>query len=563
MYRKLRSRRKHIAIACIVIACLGFISFHQHESGHRVRTALVEDALIIARPIWQFDHRLVENYFAAVGDTYNYHSLEVVEPDGRPLYTRVMEPAAWPTRLLIDLKLVPLKTLRQPVEFEGKVVGTIIAVWRDTSIYYCAYAVLLSLLLIVIVNLYGNNLDSKLALEEKMRLVEAQVAELRDQKQFIENIFKVVPEGLITIDGQGGEVSSNQAFAGILAEWAQVTGLDLAAVKAVFLTRLTEELAANNRGQYSVIVEGYTFTIEYSSARIPSLAMVERVVSLRDITKLASLERELNQSRKLESVGRLAAGIAHEINTPTQYVFANVDFLGEAFTDMATVMAVITRMKQEGRPPEEKAGAIEAALAEADWDYLEAEVPKAVAQSREGLQRVTSIINAMKNFAHPSGGRVVPANLNSAIENTVTVARNEWKYTSEVQLELAPELPPVPCSLDEFNQVILGMIVNSAHAITQKFGEESGVKGTISISTRVEGDSVVICLQDDGVGMSKGVRERIFDPFFTTKELNKGTGQGLAIAHDVIVNKHKGTITVDSEEGLGTTFTITLPLTVA
>ena len=200
-------------------------------------------------------------------------------------------------------------------------------------------------------------------------------------------------------------------------------------------------------------------------------------------------------------------------------------------------------------------------IEEADWEFLKEEIPTSIEQSREGLRRIANIVSAMKHFSHPSGDTPEFNDINSAIENTVSVARNEWKYVADVQLELSPALPQVRCFLDELNQVFLGMIVNSAHAIEEKYGEADGKKGEIIISTESAGENIVITIKDNGGGMPKNIVEKVFDPFFSTKEVNKGTGQGLAIAHDVIVNRHEGAISVQSSENHGTTFTITLPRT--
>ncbi len=197
---------------------------------------------------------------------------------------------------------------------------------------------------------------------------------------------------------------------------------------------------------------------------------------------------------------------------------------------------------------------------ETDFNYLQEEIPKAIKQTLEGVERVAKIVRAMKEFSHPGPKEKTPTNLNRAIENTVTVARNEWKYVAEITLDLDPDLPLVPCLPQEFNQVILNLIVNAAHAIGDVVGHGGQEKGTISVSTRRKGDKVEIKVADTGTGIAPEIRSKIFDPFFTTKEVGKGTGQGLAIARSIIVDKHGGTITFETEVSKGTTFTICLPL---
>jgi len=545
----------------VLITCLGFISYHRQHSVETIENAMSEAASIVAKPLWQFDFKLIESYFTASTGKYAFVSLRVVDLDGSVIYEWEKAEPDKGQQVLTVFRLAPLRTFAQSIEYKNEKIGTISAVWQDDSIYYCTYAVVLSALLMVIIHLYSRNVNAKRSLEGKVQLIEKQMNELRSQKEFIENIFKIVPEGLITLGSNGAEVHSNHAFMTIVKEWASLLNKDKEAVKTLFLDRLWTELQEKSKGQYSILIDGYTFIIEFLSSKVPMSIDADTVVSLRDISKLTEMERELNQSRKLEAVGRLAAGIAHEINTPTQYVFTNVDFLTDAFTDIAAVMQEIgDGMESSGCAAADRLKKIEDVYNGADWGFLEEEIPKALSQSKDGLRKVSSIVSAMKHFSHPSGNSAEPANINSAIENTVIVARNEWKYVAEVSLDLAPDLPLIPCFLDDFNQVILGMIVNSAHAIAQKYGDSSETRGAISISTRIQGEHAIIVLRDDGMGISKGVQEKIFDPFFTTKELNKGTGQGLAIARDIIVNKHHGTISVDSEEGVGTTFTIALPM---
>ncbi len=197
---------------------------------------------------------------------------------------------------------------------------------------------------------------------------------------------------------------------------------------------------------------------------------------------------------------------------------------------------------------------------ELDYEFLAEEIPKALAANREGLERIAKIVLSIKEFAHPGQEDKKPADLNKAIENTITVARNEWKFVAEVETDLAPDLPPVPCVVGEINQVLLNLVVNAAQAISEMTGRESGEKGRIAITTKNKDGFAEISIADNGPGIPDKIRNRIFDPFFTTKEPGKGTGQGLALAHRSIVNNHHGEIAVDSREGQGTTFTIRLPL---
>jgi signal transduction histidine kinase len=191
---------------------------------------------------------------------------------------------------------------------------------------------------------------------------------------------------------------------------------------------------------------------------------------------------------------------------------------------------------------------------------MKEEIPKALNQSLDGTNRISKIVRAMKDFSHPGAEGKKPIDLNRAIESTTTVARNEWKYVANVITDLDSTMPLVPCLPGEINQVILNLVINAAHAIGDAIGPEVGQKGTITISTRKEGEWMEMRIADTGTGIPEAARTKIFDPFFTTKEVGKGTGQGLAIAHDVIVNKHGGTLTYETTPGKGTTFMIRLPL---
>ncbi len=286
------------------------------------------------------------------------------------------------------------------------------------------------------------------------------------------------------------------------------------------------------------------------------------VLLASDITDRRHLESQLSQAQKLESIGQLAAGIAHEINTPTQYVGDNTRFLEEAFSDLFNLLDRFRGLldaARAGAVSPEVVEATEAAMEDADLDYLNEEIPNAIRQSLEGIERVTQIVAAMKEFSHPGQAEKQPTDINRQIESTVTVSRNEWKYVAELTTDLDPSLPPVPCLASELNQVFLNIIVNAAHAIREVVGE-SGEKGRITVTTRLHGPWVEIRIADTGSGIPDHARAKVFDPFFTTKEVGKGTGQGLAIAHSVVVDKHQGTLSFETEMGKGTVFVIRLPV---
>jgi signal transduction histidine kinase len=281
-----------------------------------------------------------------------------------------------------------------------------------------------------------------------------------------------------------------------------------------------------------------------------------------ELAQRSQLEVELRQAQKLESVGRLASGIAHEINTPVQFVSDSCTFLDTATADLIALIAAYRSALAEL----DRGTTIEAAArvreleTERDLVYLIEQIPLAIHRALGGLERVSAIVRAMKEFAYPDHAEQVPADLNRAILSTLTVARNEYKYVAEVRTEL-DDLPLVTCHIGELNQVILNMVVNSAHAIAEAGTKADGSRdGLIMIRTRASDDLVEIEIEDNGCGIPASEFDKIFDPFFTTKEIGKGSGQGLAIARAVIVEKHAGKIDVASRVGHGTTFTITLPV---
>lgn len=299
---------------------------------------------------------------------------------------------------------------------------------------------------------------------------------------------------------------------------------------------------------------------------------------VHDISNRRELQMQLAHAQKLESIGQLSAGIAHEINTPAQYVGDNTQFLKESVEDLMHVLEkhrALADAVRNGDDPKPALEAADAAAKEADLDYLTEELGSAIDQSLDGIARVSRIVRAMKEFSHPGVAAKTPTDLNAAIANTITVATNEWKYVATIETDFDESLPQVPCLPGDFNQVILNLIVNSAHAIRDVLGKHSTEKGLITISTRhlppdtVGGGSeganqgeVEIVVNDTGCGIPDEIVNRVFDPFFTTKDVGVGTGQGLAIARNVIVDKHGGVIDVVSQPGKGSTFTIRLPLDV-
>lgn len=284
---------------------------------------------------------------------------------------------------------------------------------------------------------------------------------------------------------------------------------------------------------------------------------------MHDITRRKRLQEELHQARKLQSVGQLAAGIAHEINTPLQYISDNVQFVRESLRELPTVISTCQSLLescQAGVPSPERIAEVQAVFAETDIEFLLRETPEAVEQSLEGIGRVTEIVRAMRDFSGPRREGRTFVDINQSVEGVITICRNEWKYVAEVESDLDADLPPIRCLSGELNQVILELIANAAHAIGAVVGDDPATKGTIRVSTRRDGDWAEIRVSDTGTGIPEEIRPRIFDPFFTTREIGQGTGQGLTIVHSIVVGEQAGSIEFDTEMGKGTTFTIRLPL---
>jgi PAS domain S-box-containing protein len=288
---------------------------------------------------------------------------------------------------------------------------------------------------------------------------------------------------------------------------------------------------------------------------------VEVQVIGRDITGREAAEMELRQAQKLESVGRLASGIAHEINTPIQFVGDNTRFLQDSFAGLHTLLNKYQELRDaaaSGAVSPELLAEVRRVEEGSDCAYLLEEIPKALTQTLEGVSRVATIVRAMKDFAHPESKEKAAADLNKALLSTLTVARNELKYVADVETDFG-DLPLVVCNISDLNQVFLNLLVNAAHAIGEVV-KGTGEKGKIRVRTGVIDKTVLVTISDTGCGIPEAHRNKIFDPFFTTKEVGRGTGQGLAIARSVVVDRHKGSLTFESEVGKGTTFYIRLPL---
>ncbi len=291
---------------------------------------------------------------------------------------------------------------------------------------------------------------------------------------------------------------------------------------------------------------------------LPGGGFVQCLLDMTDLRKAETerldLERDLVKAQKLESLGTLASGVAHEINTPIQFIGDNIRFAQDAVNDLASLLKL--HMDATASISADEAARLEEAKADCDLDFLLTELPDALGQTLSGVEQVARIVQAIRQFSHPEKDKLAPVELNELIDTTLTVARNQWKYVAELELDLATDLPPVLCQRGGIEQVVLNMVVNAAHAIEAC---ETGEAGVIAIRTRRDGDEAVIEIADSGQGIPDDIRARIFDPFFTTKEVGRGTGQGLAIAFSIVKN-HTGRIECESKVGVGTTFRVCLPI---
>jgi PAS domain S-box-containing protein len=392
----------------------------------------------------------------------------------------------------------------------------------------------------------------------------ATVRDLSEYAASIENTRRLMAaveqaaEAIVIVDHEMRVVFANPAF------WRQ-TGADAASGRGRTLDSLVwrADAGTSYAEMCAHVRAGKTWSAQVTTMGIDGAPRHEALTTApvvtagtstcfihvrRNVTEHVLMEQQLRHSQKLESIGQLSAGIAHELNTPSQFVRDNLLFLKDAYKEL---LALVDKAGDSPR--------FAAAAATSDLEYLREEVPRALDQSVDGMNRITTIVRAMKEFSH-QGKEKAAADLNHAIESTITVATNEWKYVADVVFDLDRTLPLVPCVLDEFNRVILNIVVNAAHAIGDVVQQGALGKGTITVSTRRMDDLVEIRIADTGTGMPPDVKARIFEPFFTTKEVGRGTGQGLSIAYAIVVEKHGGSIDVQTERGKGSCFIIRLPL---
>ncbi len=404
---------------------------------------------------------------------------------------------------------------------------------------------------------------------------------LKQQEAFLTSITQTMGEGCVVVDREGVITFVNQESEWILGweaeemigkPWRELVALDQptaeSEVGSVLHQTLRDGMLRRGEDKHLLHKDGLVIPVAFSVSALSDGALINgAVITFNDISERKrneeerrQLERQLNQTHKMEAVGQLAGGIAHEINTPIQYVGENMRFMQEAFSDIDTLLDSFKTLMHEAEsndlltPQVEKVKEI---MEEVDFDYLKEEMPKTIEQSLTGAEQVARIVLAMKEFAHPGSRQMAPADINKIVTNTLAVSRNEWKYVAETELELDPDLPEVLCLGGEISQVLMNLIVNAAHAIEHAEKEE---KGKITLSSSLQDGLVEVRVSDNGTGIPESVRESVFNPFFTTKDVGKGTGQGLAIAQDIVVGKHQGQLFFETETGQGTTFIMRLPI---
>lgn len=389
--------------------------------------------------------------------------------------------------------------------------------------------------------------------------------ELDAQTVQLNSILDNTAAAIMVTDARGGVVRVNKMATSLFGSSRLSVG---AALSAVFDVASQNDVArlflsGNSDDEPLELIArdhtGQPFPVDASVAHLSLEDTTHTVWICRDLRVRKKLEQELRQAQKMEALGALASGVAHEINTPIQFVSDNIRFLQDSFEDLMTLIEGYQHQiasVQETLPQQMK-DAIADLEEKADLDFLKGEIPESIDQSLEGMQRIGTIVSAIKEFSHPGVEDNAPIDVNKAIETTATVTKNQWKYVAELQLNLAENLPPAFGNPGDFNQVVVNLLVNAVDAIADA---KAGALGTISVSTLTKGDRLILLVEDDGCGIPPDVKAKIFDPFFTTKDVGKGTGQGLAITYNIIVNKMGGEIAVASLPGQGTTFTISLPV---
>ena len=395
----------------------------------------------------------------------------------------------------------------------------------------------------------------------------------RQAENQMDSIVETAADGIITMTAEGHIESSNQAASTLFGytrdEFLGMTFCQLLkdeeirSWKDCLRRYLTDSPDKQPPAQdlNGVNKEGHVFPLLVSISRYDAHDGPRWTAILRDLTEYKQLQSKLQRARKLESVGQLAAGVAHEINTPMQFIYQNVEFSRHCFERIDRVFkAFDENLQKDGpsKPWEQRWDEMLAVKETEQYSMIRTELPEAIEECLDGVRRVVDIIQAMERFTLPGTEDFEPMDINKALKSATTVAQSALRKVALIDFQLEPGIPEVNCMGHEINQVLLNLIINAADAIAEKYGESQDVRGHLTLRTLSETDHVLISVEDDGCGISEDIVDRIYDPFFTTKDVGQGTGQGLALAYNA-VQKHGGTIDFDSTPGEGTTFTIRLP----
>ena len=420
-----------------------------------------------------------------------------------------------------------------------------------------------------------KEIDDRLKAQREKEKIEVLANRLRESEAKMRSIVESAAESIVTITSENRIITTFNPAAEITFgyESKHIIGKDFSLLTPedsdINEFFLPSENKANNAVAIDELIgyrqDGTAFPMSMSVSPMGIKGQESYTIIIRDLTEKKALEAKLLQAQKLESVGQLAAGIAHEINTPIQFIGDNLVFAKDAILDISELIKKYQRftdknIDQDSEEMIKEIKDIKETEERIDIEFTLEEAPKSINESLEGVARVAKIVRAMKEFSHPGSETMEMSDINSAIENTIVIAQNEWRYVANLETNLYPDLPLIPCFLNEFNQVILNLIVNAAHAISDALPEGEEEKGVINISTSIDGHWALIEVSDTGPGIPEKIISKVFDPFFTTKEVGKGTGQGLSIAHRVITEKHSGELDVTSKIGKGTTFSIRLPI---
>jgi two-component system NtrC family sensor kinase len=414
--------------------------------------------------------------------------------------------------------------------------------------------------------------QSKLLISELRNVVQARETELVDAHKDSDVLIDSLSNVLVNVDEQWIVSRWNHVAAGLFG----IQPLDAIGKKlqelpiawtdwSIIETALSNSFVKQTKPFEVKFVDssGAAKTLETTACPILHEATPNaRLILGTDVTLQKSMQSQLDQALRMESVGQLAAGVAHEINTPMQYIGDNVRFVSKSLEKLAPILECLHLLVDPEVSDEqliELRKTIPETIKPSKVKSSLKEIPEALSDSIEGVVAVSKIVAAMKEFSHPGTDEKSQVCVNHILASTITVAKNEWKYVADVETDFEADLIKIDGLPSELNQAFLNIIVNAAHAIGDRITSKEMLKGLIRISTRSAGNRVLATIQDNGGGIPGHARGKVFEPFFTTKGVGKGTGQGLAIAYRVLVQKHGGKISFNVEEGVGTTFNIELP----